>query len=515
MPGRSRGLPASTGTRPELDDGMLAAVNAPDGHSRAALVDRIDSFVGDRVEEAVTAKHRLRLRRLGWERALAPNGEQLWARGSFAPRSGCDLEVLIDGARALPEMARAMQSARHFVHLTGWHLAPGFTLTRNNDTLPVGVLLADLAQRVDVKVLVWAGSPVPAFHPTRGEVQEAVRNLTRGTRIRCETDPREHPFHCHHEKTIVIDGELAFVGGIDLTDAAGDRFDSQAHDARRCLGWHDVAARLRGPVVADVGEHFALRWQELTGERLQVPSPPGPAGEHAVQLVRTVAEGMYERLPHGEFSILESYTRALRSAEHLIYIENQFLWAPEIVTILADKLRNPPHPDFRLVIVLPAKPNNGGDDTLGQLAVLNDADAGHGRLLAASVRSLGLGRDDPLYVHAKVAVVDDRWLTIGSANLNAHSLLNDTECNVTTQDPSLARDTRVRLWAEHLELDSSIVAQADPRVLVDEHWRGIAFEQLERRHSGARPTHRLIALPGVSRRSRRLLGPLQGLIDDG
>ncbi len=107
MPGRTRGLPASTGTRPELDDGMLAAVNAPDGHSRTALVDRLDSFVGDRVEQAVTAKHRLRLRRLGWERALAPKGEQLWARGSFAPRSGCDLEVLIDGARA-PADPRAL-----------------------------------------------------------------------------------------------------------------------------------------------------------------------------------------------------------------------------------------------------------------------------------------------------------------------------------------------------------------------------------------------------------------------
>ena len=379
----------------------------------------------------------------------------------------------------------------------------------------LGPLLAELAERLEVRILVWAGAPIPAFHPTRAEVSEGIHNLTRGTRIRCHADPREHPFHCHHEKTIVIDGQVAFVGGVDLTDAAGDRFDSQAHPARRRLGWHDVATRLRGPAVADVGNHFRLRWLELTGEHLPEVSEPLPAGEHTVQVVRTVAEGMYDHVPRGDFSILESYIRALRSAQRLIYLENQFLWAPEIVAILVDKLRRPPHPDFRLVILLPAKPNNGRDDTLGQLGILADADDGGGRFLATTIRSLTLGRDDPLYVHAKVGIVDDRWITVGSANLNAHSLLNDTEMNVVSDHRQLARDTRVALWAEHLELDPEQVAGADPCALVDERWRPIAKEQLRRQQSGEPPTHRLLELPGVSRRSRRLLGPLQGLLDDG
>ena len=145
--------------------------------------------------------------------------------------------------------------------------------------------------------------------------------------------------------------------------------------------------------------------------------------------------------------------RALRSAQRVVYLENQFLWSPEIVAVLADKLRNPPRDDFRLVVVLPAKANNGQDDTRGQLGVLVAADDGGGRFLAATIRSRTGGREDPLYVHAKVGIVDDRWLTVGSANLNAHSLLNDTEMNVVTDDAALARDTRVRLWAEHLELD--------------------------------------------------------------
>jgi phosphatidylserine/phosphatidylglycerophosphate/cardiolipin synthase-like enzyme len=480
----------------------------------ASIVSRADAVVGDAIEAAVRTHHRRRLRRLGWDRALEPPSDGLWAAGDPPPRPGCELEVLVDGARALPAIAEALQGARSFVHLTGWHFAPHFELVRGEPPVVLGALLAELAERVDVRILVWAGSPVPLFHPTRSEVRDAIHTLTRGTRIRCEPDPREHPIHCHHEKTICVDGEVAFVGGIDLTDDSGDRFDDSAHAARRRLGWHDVATRLRGPAVADVHDHFVARWHAVTGETLDRPGPPPPAGESTVQVVRTVAENMYEEFPRGDFRVLESYVRALRSAQHLIYLENQFLWSPEIVDVLADKLRNPPNEDLRVVVVLPAKANNGHDDTRGQLGVLVEADDGGERLLAATIRSLSGERDDPLYVHAKVGIVDDRWLTVGSANLNAHSLMNDTEMNVVTDDAQLARGTRVRLWAEHLELDEEIVAATEPTRLVDEHWRPIAYEQLGRRDGGRPPTHRLLALPGVSKRARRLFGPLEGLVDD-
>jgi phosphatidylserine/phosphatidylglycerophosphate/cardiolipin synthase-like enzyme len=479
-----------------------------------AFIDWLDASVGNGIEAAVRAKHRLRLHRLGWQHALEPNGSRLWARGSPPPRPGCSLEVLIDGASALPAIARALSSAREYVHITGWHMAPYFELERDEPPVVLGQLLAELAERVDVRVLVWAGAPVPLFHPTRSDVRRAVRNLVRGTRVRCVTDPREHPFHCHHEKTVVVDGKVAFVGGIDLTDAAGDRFDLPSHPARRRIGWHDVATRLAGPAVKDVDDHFVLRWREVTGEQLAHCDPPAETSDKTIQIVRTVSDGMYNALPKGEFRILESYVNALHSARLLIYLENQFLWAPELVAILADKLRNPPGEEFRLVVLLPARANNGQDDTAGQLGVLSEADDGRGRFLAATIRSLSGHRDDPLYVHAKVGIVDDRWLTIGSANLNAHSLLNDTELNVVCQDPEIVRDTRVRLWAEHLGLASDTVSAAHPCALVDERWRPVATEQLERLRAGLPPTHRLMALPGISRRSRRLLGPLVGLVDD-
>lgn len=479
---------------------------------------RIDAALGTVIERMVCLHHARRLRRLGWSRALQPGRPQhggAWADGDPPPRPGSRVEVLIDGAQALPTIADALAGAREYVHLTGWHVMPGFELVRGEPPITLGRRLAELAERIDVRLLVWAGSPVPVFHPTRKEVGAAIETLTRQTRIRCEPDPREHPVHCHHEKTIVIDGELAFVGGIDLTSDGGDRFDSSEHPARRRLGWHDVATRLRGPAVKDVADHFAMRWHEITGEQLPVAPVPARAGDSTVQVVRTVAEDMYRALPRGEFRILESYVRALRSAEHLVYLENQFLWAPEVVAILADKLRKPPSADFRVVVLLPAKANNGHDDTRGQVSVLIDADDGHDRFLAATIRARSGDREDPLYVHAKVGIVDDRWLTIGSANLNAHSLLNDTEMNIVTDDAQLARQTRVRLWAEHLELAPDEVAAADPTALVDEHWRPIAKHQLERRRSASAPSHRLLMLPGVSRRTKRLLGPLQGLIDDG
>jgi phosphatidylserine/phosphatidylglycerophosphate/cardiolipin synthase-like enzyme len=167
------------------------------------------------------------------------------------------------------------------------------------------------------------------------------------------------------------------------------------------------------------------------------------------------------------------------------------------------------------VVLLPAKANNGQDDTQGQLGVLVSADDGRERFLAATIRSLSDGRDDPLYVHAKVGIVDDRWLTIGSANLNAHSLFNDTEMNVVSDDRALARSTRLRLWSEHLDLGEPAIDGQTPTQTVDELWRPIAIEQLHRRQAGEEPTHRLLALPGISRRARRLLGPLQGLVDDG
>src|SRR5205807_704627 len=210
------------------------------------------------------------------------------------------------------------------VHLAGWHVTPTFRLGPSRED-ELRTILAELAERIPVRVLVWAGAPLPLFRPSRNDVRRVREALERGTRIRCGLDDRERPMHCHHEKLVVVDDRVAFVGGIDLTSYAGNRLDTRDHPARGAIGWHDAAARL----------------------------------------------------------------------------ESQFLWSPEIVAILADKLRRPPADGFRLVVLLPAKPLSGADDTRGQLGVLAAADDGAGRFLACTLRQRG-AHPKPVYVHAKI-----------------------------------------------------------------------------------------------------------------
>ena len=481
----------------------------------SALLKRVDGWAGGGIEVAIGRHHRRRLRRVDRSDQLEPPiGTSLWPAGSPPPRPGCALEVLVDGGAALRSIAEALNGARSHVHIAGWHITPDFGLTRDDRAARLRDLLAELSERVEVKVLLWAGAPARVFTPARAAVRRVREELIRGTRVQCELDSHERPMHCHHEKLVIVDGEVAFVGGIDLTSLGGDRFDTSDHPMRGRIGWHDASARVCGPAVADVAAHFAARWREVTGQRIEDTAPPAPAGAVELQVVRTVPEKIYDFLPRGDFRIVEAYTRALRSARKLVYLESQFLWSAQVVETLSSHLREPPSDDFRVVVLLPAKPNNGADTTRGQLGALIDADNGAGRFLATTISARSGGLAGPLYVHAKIGIVDDEWMTIGSANLNEHSFFNDTEMNVVTCDPQLARETRLRLWAEHLERSVEEVS-GEPAQVVDALWRPIAAEQLARRRRGEPLTHRLLELPGVSRRSMALLGPLDGLFVDG
>jgi phosphatidylserine/phosphatidylglycerophosphate/cardiolipin synthase-like enzyme len=477
-------------------------------------LNRMDDLVGGAIERVVRAQHVRRLRRNGSAAAVDPPVGGWATTASYPPRPGCRVEPFVDGSDALPRIADAIRSARSHVHLAGWHFDPTFRLEEGGPTLRE--LLAEAAEGVDVRVLAWAGAPLPLFHPDRNEVRQACEELAGGTRISMALDARERPFHCHHEKLVVVDDAAAFVGGIDLTALGGDRLDSSEHPRRAGLGWHDSAVRLEGPVVTDVAEHFLARWQAVVGNGPAGPSEPGVSGSVEAQLVRTVPERVYESL-RGEWSILESYLRALRGAERLVYLESQFLWSPEVTSVLAEKLRCPPCDDFRVIAVLPARPNNGADDSRGQVGLLIDADRNSGdkttRFLACTLYQPGRG-GNPIYVHSKAAVVDDAWLTIGSANLNEHSLFNDTEANVVVRDSKLARDVRLRLWKEHLERPREEV-DGEPAQVFDEVWKPLAEERLDRRSRDGWADGKLTLLPHVSRRSEAVWGPLNGLFVDG
>jgi phosphatidylserine/phosphatidylglycerophosphate/cardiolipin synthase-like enzyme len=474
-----------------------------------------DHLLGRSVERSLVAHHRWRLRRLGRLDALEPPRDASeWCREQPAPRDGCSIDVLIDGAEVLAAIAEAIRGARRSVRVAGWHAAPHFALERGEPPTVLRELLAQIARRgVDVRVLLWAGAPLPLFTPHRRDVRADARELARDTGVRVALDDHERLAHCHHEKLVVVDDEVAFVGGVDLTDLGGDRWDTSRHPARGRLGWHDAGSRLRGPIVADVAEHFELRWSEVTGDEPPAVPVPAPTGDTTIQLLRTVPERVYGRMRDGAFGILEGYMRWLRAARELVYLESQFLWLPEIVDVLCQKLREPPGDRFRIVLLLPAKANNGEEDTRGMLAHLAEADRDAGRFLAATIDGMTGSTVDPLYVHAKVGIVDDRWLTVGSANLNAHSFYNDTEVNVGVCDPVLARATRLRLWSEHLGVPEDEIA-GDAGDVVDRLWIPIARREQERRREGGRREHRLRELTPDSRKVERLLGPMDAIVVD-
>jgi phosphatidylserine/phosphatidylglycerophosphate/cardiolipin synthase-like enzyme len=497
---------------------VLVAGDPEEGRDNSSVhpIETADLLLGRAVERSLRAHHRLRLRRLGRLDALEPVDDgSPWCREAPGPREGCSIDVLIDGAEVLPSIAAAIRGARRSVRMAGWHSAPHFALERGEPPTVLRELLAEaVAKGVDVRVLLWAGAPFRVFTPARADVRAEAREFARDTGVRVALDDRERLLHCHHEKLVVVDDEVAFVGGVDLTDLGGDRWDTPLHPARGRLGWHDAGSRLRGPIVADVAEHLDLRWSEVTGEPLPSVPIPAPAGRATLQLLRTVPEHVYDQMPGGAFGILEGYMRSLHAARELVYLESQFFWLPEIVQLLSDKLREPPSDRFRVVVLLPSKPNNGEEDTRGMLAHLTDADGGRGRFLATTVDAMTGSTVDPLYVHAKIGIVDDRWLTIGSANLNAHSFFNDTEVNVQVFDQSLARGTRLRLWSEHLGLPEREIV-GDPTDVVDRLWIPIARRERHLRRASQRREHRLRELTPSSRKVERLLGPMDAIVVDG
>ena len=481
---------------------------------RARVVSgKVTHAVGGVVEQAVSGHHRRRLRKLGWERAFDET-ELAYATGAtFPPRKGNKVEILVDGSAYLPAVAEEIKNATSHVHLLGWCFSPDLHLTRDDEPIVLRNLLSDVAREIDVRLLVWEGAPLPLFRPTKRDVESFMKVFRYNTGIEAETDSCVRFKYSHHEKVIVVDDRVAFVGGIDLTFDGGDPFDTPLHPSHGHIGWHDLAIRIEGPAVADVAEHFRMRWRGPGEERLPDPALPDEVGDVELQIIRTVPEKVFGPEQNGDFSVLESYVRGLRSAEKLVYIENQFLWSPEIVSILCDKLKEPPTPGFRIVALLPASPNDGADVSRGAIAALIDADDGNERFLACTVYARTGPLRDLVYVHAKICIVDDRWLTLGSANLNERSLFNDSEVNVATLDENLARSTRLRLWAEHLEADESEL-EGDPTAIIDERWRPIAKEQLENLENERPLTHRLVMLPGVSARARRLSGAIKSRVYD-
>ena len=333
-------------------------------------IERIDAAVGGSLERAVCSHHRRRLGKLGWSRALAGAGG--WAARTSPPRRGNSLEVLIDGEQALPRIAEALAGARSHVHMAGWHITPQLRADARRAARRSCAICSPRSPSGSTSgCCCGAGRRCRSSGPRGGRAASRATSSSAGTRVRCALDTHERPMHCHHEKLVIVDDEVAFVGGIDLTDAR--RRPLRPAAAIRCaaaLGWHDVATPAARPGRGRRGAPLRVRWHEVD-RRALAASPAAERGrdDRACRSCARCPSRSTSSLPRGDFSHPRGYVARSARPSGSIYLENQFLWSPEIVEILREQAARPA--DRRLppaASCCPAKPNNGADDTRGQLA---------------------------------------------------------------------------------------------------------------------------------------------------
>ena len=297
------------------------------------------------------------------------------------------------------------------------------------------------------------GAPVPVFKPSQREVREMLDALARHTRIEAHADGCTGFTHCHHEKVIVIDGRVAFVGGIDLTLDGGDPWDTPSHVARGGIGWHDAAVRIEGPAVADVEQHFRLRWHGTTRELLPSPTCPTRPATSRLRSSGRSRRAQYRAVRGGDYSILEAYIgcASLGRAVHL---------PREPVPLVARDRRDPRGQAGESAVrrlPRPRPPARAGERRRRHLA--RPGRRAHPRG----------GRDDPvprlhdLRARAKpprsrVRALEDRH----RRRPLAHPRLGEPERALAlprhrderrdARPGRMARAARLRLWSEHLEL---------------------------------------------------------------
>jgi phosphatidylserine/phosphatidylglycerophosphate/cardiolipin synthase-like enzyme len=395
---------------------------------------------------------------------------------------------LVHGATYFRRLHEELSSLRpgDRVFFTDWRGDADQRLLPDGPT--VGVLLCDLARAgVELRGLLWRSH---SDH-TSFSAQENQRLGTELNEAGAEAllDQRVRRFGSHHQKMFVIQHrddrarDVAFVGGIDLChgrrDDAAHAGDPQQQPMDRRYGdrapWHDAALELHGPAVGDVLTTFAERWGDphpldrRTPYRAFVqrrahmprhprplpehfPAPP-PAGHHPVQLLRTYGwkRPGYPFAPHGERSVARAYMKAFSQARSLIYVEDQYLWSEPVARGIAEALVRAPQ--LRFIAVVPRYPDadgavDGPPNRLGQIRAMQLlTDTAPDRVGIFDIEN---AEGTPIYVHAKVCVVDDTWFTCGSDNFNRRSWTSDSELTCAVVDHDLARDVRLQLWSEHL-----------------------------------------------------------------
>ncbi len=402
--------------------------------------------------------------------------------------------LLIDGDDYYRAFYEAAGAARHSILVSGWQFDSDACLLRGAEaeaaTLPVTVLgyLDALCRRTpELRVYMLAWDFHYVFALEREWMQSQRFNWTTHDRLQFLFDSAHPPGAAHHQKFAVIDGQISFLGGLDLCDHRwDDRHHRDPNPLRLSRGaehkpFHDVQAYLSG---ADVGgaltELFVERWKKAGGPAIELaPAPPlsavhvprgaVPLEAGRVALSRTDPQGSPGAAPD-RYEIRQLYLDAIAAAEQLIYIESQYFSSHEVGAALAARLQAPDRPALDVAIVINMHAETLKEEIavgLAQAKVIADLRAAavgtsHRLGIYYTVPATDDGREPAraTYIHSKIMIVDDRLLTVGSANLTNRSMGLDTELNVSVEteasDDALAtsiRTVRRSLLAEHLGVD--------------------------------------------------------------
>lgn len=386
--------------------------------------------------------------------------------------------TIVDGADYLAHVKAAMLRAKRRIMLIGWDLdyrtafEPGHPRQLGPNTL--GPFLHWLLFRepgLHVYLLKSNLRLLPALDEFWfGVTPVALVNQVTSRRIHFAVDGARPTGAVHHQKIVVVDDDVAFCGGIDLTVGRWDTRDHTPGDQRRTTSGepygprHEVATAVDGAAARVLAEQARQRWQAATGKSLPALAAAGSMWPNRLTpALRDVEVGVARTMPalpgRPEVREVEALNlAAIAAARQVIYLENQYLAARSLAEALAERLREPDGPE--VVIVLPRSSESRLEqesmDSARErmLRLLWDADV-HQRL---GVYWPVVKGGESVYVHSKVLVVDDRLLRIGSSNLNNRSLGFDSECDVVIEAPAEGGDdirdhivgVRDDLVAEHL-----------------------------------------------------------------
>ncbi len=377
---------------------------------------------------------------------------------------------LVDNESQYAALLSALQAAERSIHILGWAFDPRTRLAPDGTEGPddpdeVGRILLDLSRAkpdLDIRILVWrAPFGLMGHQDIRGH--RAKRCFAK-TRVAFR-EARDVPFGAsHHQKLVVVDDRLAFCGGGDIVT---NRWDSPAHhhvEPRRILpdqgrhpARHEVTLLVEGPAAAALGEVFRERWAGAGGEALAGPGPPPgdawPAG--APTQLTDVQVGIARTRPAWCGRPLVQEIRRLTlaciaAARQTIYLENQYFTCAAVADALAARLGERDGPE--VVLLVSARAPSWFDHVTMDYARnplirrLRAADA-HGKFRAVSPQT---SAGAPIIVHSKVAVIDDRIVRIGSANLNNRSEGFDTECELAIEGETPITRRRIVAFRDQL-----------------------------------------------------------------